>query len=198
MLYDYHTGHRVKDPFNHIAWVHKSENTKNFHLKQCLFGLHLLRPDTKIVAIVEAEKTAVVASIFFSDVLFLATGGLQNLNAERCAPLKGHRVILFPVVLVGILSVLHGEDTVLPPELTLFTSVPLTIGLICGLLRLTILLGMLSQLSLLRRWFFCWRYILVMIFRSLFSLTANKSSAISRSGSSFYILPNSLFSNIDL
>ncbi len=56
MLYDYHTGHRVKDPFNHIAWVHKSENTKNFHLKQCLFGLHLLRPDTKIVAIVEPEK----------------------------------------------------------------------------------------------------------------------------------------------
>lgn len=56
MLYDYHTGHRVKDPFNHIVWVHKSENTKNFHLKQCLFGLHLLRPDTKIVAIVEAEK----------------------------------------------------------------------------------------------------------------------------------------------
>lgn len=96
MLYDYHTGHRVKDPFNHIAWVHKSENAKNFHLKQCLFGLHLLRLDTQIVAIVEAEKTAVVASIFFPDVLFLATGGLQNLNAERCAPLKGHRVILFP------------------------------------------------------------------------------------------------------
>ena len=71
MLYDYHTGHRVKEPYNHIAWVHKSENAKNFHLKQCLFGLHLLRPDTQIVAIVEAEKTAVVASIFFPDVLFL-------------------------------------------------------------------------------------------------------------------------------
>lgn len=65
MLYDYHTGYRVKDPYNHIAWVHKSENTINFHLKQCLFGFHLLRPDTQIVAIVEAEKTAVVASIFF-------------------------------------------------------------------------------------------------------------------------------------
>lgn len=37
-----------------------------------------------------------MASIFFPDVLFLATGGLQNLNAERCAPLKGYRVILFP------------------------------------------------------------------------------------------------------
>lgn len=96
MLYYYHTGHRVKDPYNHIAWVHKSENAMNFHLKQCLFGLHLLRPDTKIIAIVEAEKTAVVASIFFPDVLFLATGGLQNLNAERCAHLKGHRIILFP------------------------------------------------------------------------------------------------------
>ena len=96
MLYDYHTGHRVKDPFNHIAWVHKSENTKNFHLKQCLFGLHLLRPDTKIVAIVEAEKTAVVASIFFPDVLFPRyRWSAEPQRRALCTP-QGHRVILFP------------------------------------------------------------------------------------------------------
>lgn len=96
MLYDYHTGHRVKEPFNHIDWVHKQTPIKDFHLSQCLFGLHLLTPETQTIAIVEAEKTAIVASIFFPDVLFLATGGLQNLNTERCAPLKGYRVILFP------------------------------------------------------------------------------------------------------
>ncbi|MEE0316718.1 MAG: hypothetical protein UDS46_04385 [Bacteroidales bacterium] len=64
------------------------------------------------------------------------------------------------------------------PNSTLFTSLPLTIGLKCGLLRLTILLGMLSLLSLLRRWFFCWRYILVMISILLFSLTISKFSIL--------------------
>ena len=80
------------------------------------------------------------------------------------------------------------------PNSTLFTSLPLTIGLKCGLLRLTILLGMLSLLSLFRKWFFCWRYILVMISRSLFSLTVNRFSAfplpLSISRISFSILPS--------
>ena len=80
------------------------------------------------------------------------------------------------------------------PNSTLFTSLPLTIGLKCGLLRLTILLGMLSLPSLFRKWFFCWRYILVMISISLFSLTVNKFSAFSWSLTisriSFSILPS--------
>ena len=80
------------------------------------------------------------------------------------------------------------------PNSTLFTSLPLTIGLKCGLLRLTILLGMLSLLSLFRKWFFCWRNILVMISRSLFSLTVNRFSAfplsLSISRISFSILPS--------
>lgn len=80
------------------------------------------------------------------------------------------------------------------PNSTLFTSLPITIGLKCGLLRLTILLGMLSLLSLFRKWFFCWLYILVMISRSLFSLTVNRFSAFSWSLSisriSFSILPS--------
>ena len=48
------------------------------------------------MAIVEAEKTAIVASLFFPDVLFLATGGITNLRKETCEPLKDRRVILFP------------------------------------------------------------------------------------------------------
>ena len=54
--------------------------------------------------------------------------------------------------------------------------------------------GMLSLLSLFRKWFLCWRYILVMISRSLFSLTVNRFSAfplpISISRISFSILPS--------
>ena len=80
------------------------------------------------------------------------------------------------------------------PNSTPFTSLPLTIGLKCGLLRLTILLRMLSLLSLFRKWFFCWRYILLMISRSLFFRTVNRFSAFSWSLSisriSFSILPS--------
>lgn len=96
MLYNHHTGHRVKDGYSRITWVHSQPEFKNFHLQQCLFGLHLLTEDTKTISIVEAEKTAVVASMFFPDALFLATGGISNLRPETCAPLKGRNVILFP------------------------------------------------------------------------------------------------------
>ena len=71
------------------------------------------------------------------------------------------------------------------PSSMLFTSLPRTFGPKCGLLRLIILFGMLSLLSLFRKWFFFWRYIFAMISRSLFSLTVNKFSAISRSRSNF-------------
>lgn len=96
MLYDHHTGHRIKDGYSRITWVHSQPEFKNFHLQQCLFGLHLLTNETKTICIVEAEKTAVVASMFFPDALFLATGGISNLRPETCAPLKGRNVILFP------------------------------------------------------------------------------------------------------
>lgn len=79
----------------HRGWVHRLPHFHNFRLRQCLFGLHLLCPETQTVAVVEAEKTAVVASMFFPDVLFLATGGITNLRKETCEPLKNKRVILF-------------------------------------------------------------------------------------------------------
>lgn len=96
MLYNHHTGHRVKDGHSRITWVHSLPEFKDFHLQQCLFGLHLLTEETKTICIVEAEKTAVVASMFFPDALFLATGGISNLRPETCAPLKDRNVILFP------------------------------------------------------------------------------------------------------
>lgn len=107
MLYSPTTGKRVKEPFNHINWVHKALKQPKFELKQCLFGEHLLIErdkdgnlipieKRKPVAIVESEKTAIIASVYLSKFIWLAVGSLTNLNAEKCSILKGRTVILFP------------------------------------------------------------------------------------------------------
>jgi len=96
MLYSPTTGKRVKEPFNHIDWVHKALGQPEFQLRQCLFGEHLLIDKTKPVAIVESEKTAVIASVYLPQFIWLAVGSLTNLNAEKCSILKGRTVTLFP------------------------------------------------------------------------------------------------------
>ena len=96
MLYSPSTGKRVKEPFNHINWAHKALKQPEFELKQCLFGEHLLIDKSKPVAIVESEKTAVIASVYLPYFIWLAAGSLTNLNAEKCSVLKGRTVTLFP------------------------------------------------------------------------------------------------------
>jgi len=96
MLYSPTTGKRVKEPFNYINWVHKALKQPEFELRQCLFGEHLLIDKTKPVAIVESEKTAVIASVYLPQFIWLAVGSLTNLNAEKCSVLKGRTVTLFP------------------------------------------------------------------------------------------------------
>jgi hypothetical protein len=96
MLYSPTTGKRVKEPFNHISWVHKALKKPEFELRQCFFGEHLLIDKTKPVAIVESEKTAVIASVYLPQFIWVAVGSLTNLNAEKCSILKGRTVTLFP------------------------------------------------------------------------------------------------------
>jgi hypothetical protein len=96
MLYNPTTGKRVKEPFSHIGWVHSVIKESEFELKQCLFGEHLLIDKTKPVAIVESEKTAIIASQYLPQFIWVAVGSLSNLNAEKCSILKGRIVILFP------------------------------------------------------------------------------------------------------
>jgi hypothetical protein len=96
MLYSPTTGKRIKEPFNHINWVHKALKLPEFELRQCLFGEHLLIDKTKPVAIVESEKTAVIASVYLPQFIWLAVGSLTNLNAEKCSILNGRTVTLFP------------------------------------------------------------------------------------------------------
>ena len=97
MLYSLVTGKRVKEPYNHINWVHKAIKQPEFELKQCLFGEHLINQfKSKPIAIVESEKTAVIASVYLPQFIWLAVGSLTNLNAEKCSILKGRTVTLFP------------------------------------------------------------------------------------------------------
>ena len=94
MLYDVKNGRRIKEPYNHIAWVHN--DLDGFKLKQCLFGEHLLANNNMPVRIFESEKTAVICSHFFKNFICLATGGKSNLNSEMLKVLKDRDVTLFP------------------------------------------------------------------------------------------------------
>ena len=63
LLYD-QDGHRIHGKQN---WIHRIHQLPDFHLRQCFFGEHLLpKYPGKTVAIVESEKTAVIASGYFS------------------------------------------------------------------------------------------------------------------------------------
>ena len=48
------------------------------------------------VAVVEAEKTAVILSVYYPQYVWLATGGLFEVQPEKFRPLRGRKVILFP------------------------------------------------------------------------------------------------------
>ena len=99
--YDKDSGKRRKDIFPN--WIHAElkrarviEN--DFNLSQCFFGSHLLPRCGKNapVAIVEAEKTAVIASVCFPEFVWLAAGAKQNLSAEKLQKLEARKIILYP------------------------------------------------------------------------------------------------------
>lgn len=97
----YHkNGRRDKDSFT--TWYHKKTNGgeacfKDFYLTQCLFGEHLLPLDArKPVAVVESEKTAIIASMFIDKYIWVACGGSGQLSKEKMNVLKNRSVTLFP------------------------------------------------------------------------------------------------------
>lgn len=100
IAYNPATGKRIKTIFP--TWAHyefkKAGHLKNdFRLDQCFFGEHLLRenPD-KPLAIVEAEKTAVIASLCFPELIWLAVGAKGYLKAHKLKRLSNRRIILYP------------------------------------------------------------------------------------------------------
>ena len=95
--------HRLKEKEHAPTWVsallakrHGGKQEGDI-VRHCLFGLHLLKDrDLQPVAVVEAEKTAVILSAYYPQYVWLATGGLFEVQPEKFRPLKGRKVILFP------------------------------------------------------------------------------------------------------
>lgn len=82
-----------------INWLHSTLRLKDFVLDQCLFGMHLIKGvEKRTVAIVESEKTAIIASMYLPQYVWLATGSKSNLSKYKLAPLLGRKIILFPDV----------------------------------------------------------------------------------------------------
>ena len=98
MLYNCNTGKRVKQPYNHISWMHKKLKLNQFVLQQCLFGLHnLCDYDTSnTLCIVESEKTAILMSIIMPSNLWLATGSKSGFKEELLKPIKDYNIITYP------------------------------------------------------------------------------------------------------
>ncbi|MDD4992144.1 MAG: DUF6371 domain-containing protein [Paludibacter sp.] len=102
MQYNPETGKRIKHESGAIDWVHnklKKAGTlpEDFNLQQCFFGEHLLTiyPD-KSVAIVESEKSAIIANCIMPELIWLAAGNINGLPIEKCQVLKNREVILYP------------------------------------------------------------------------------------------------------
>jgi hypothetical protein len=66
---------------------------KNLKYSFCLFGEHLLTSE-KIICIVESEKTAVIASYFYPQFDWLATGGKSGLTDEKI-PILFNRIVYY-------------------------------------------------------------------------------------------------------
>lgn len=102
LQYNSLTGKRVKDEKGKglINWVHsvlkRKKQLNNFNLNQCLFGLHLINQNTKKVAIVESEKTAIIMSILKPQHFWLSTGSKQGFKKELLEPLKKYNIVAFP------------------------------------------------------------------------------------------------------
>jgi Domain of unknown function (DUF6371) len=96
MLYDDHTGKRVKKPFDHINWVHSVLKIDDYNLGQVFFGTQCISSSSGTVAIVESEKTAIIASICLPKVTWLAAGSKDGLKIEKFKPLKNRNIILYP------------------------------------------------------------------------------------------------------
>ena len=98
MCYDHLTGRRKKAVFP--TWVHSDKKMQPFNFQLCFFGEHLLtlHPE-KTIGITESEKSAVVASLFMPDMIWIASGGNSGCKWREWSVfnvLKDRDIILFP------------------------------------------------------------------------------------------------------
>lgn len=102
MQYNPETGRRIKSEKSSISWVHSNLKRKgilpmDWELTQCLFGEHLIKKyPQKPIMLVESEKTAIIMTCYHPCFNWLATGGLQNLKAEKIYPIRKNNIMAYP------------------------------------------------------------------------------------------------------
>jgi len=95
VLYDSKTGKRIKKNGSQ-RWGFEKWQYPDLNLQMSYFGSHLIRGNDKPIAIVEAAKTAIIASHFIPSYNWVASISLGMLGNERCKPYQGRNLILFP------------------------------------------------------------------------------------------------------
>ena len=102
ILYVPGTGKRNREPGKEPRIIGRQVlNNVDVNLQQTFFGCHLLTNDTRTVAIVESEKTAMICSLPYPQFLWIATGGKNGASLTNPAiniVLKGREIHLFPDV----------------------------------------------------------------------------------------------------
>ena len=96
-------GHRIKrSECDAVDWLHarlmrqQGKAASDYHLRQCLFGEHLLtKYPYRIACLTEGEKSAVIASLFFPQFVWVSCGGKFGLKPETCKSLAGRDVIVY-------------------------------------------------------------------------------------------------------
>ncbi len=96
MQYNPITGKRIRTESGKDAdYIH----TREFNYVPCWYGEHLLpkRPGAP-VAIVESEKSAILASLYLPAFVWLAVGGISGLpsSPDRWKVLEGRPIVLYP------------------------------------------------------------------------------------------------------
>ena len=100
MDYDPKSGHNT----GYFNWFHKwnkdieKELGREFVLKQCLYGEHLLKSitPTRTILLVESYKNTHFVRCLTSFFVVVSTDNKGGFTAERCKPLKGHNVVVLP------------------------------------------------------------------------------------------------------
>ena len=99
IMYDAPTGKRLRDKNFSPKIIGRELVGYDKNLKQCLFGVHLLKGNNLPIGIVESEKTACISSIYYPQFIWIATGGKNGCkwtDYNVCKVLENRNVVLFP------------------------------------------------------------------------------------------------------
>lgn len=89
-------GKRDKSGEAKINWVHSLLKNKEYVLKQCFFGEHLLSSSRNMIYVVESEKTALIGAILHPKYTWISSGALYGLGDEKLEVLKGRNCKFIP------------------------------------------------------------------------------------------------------